>query len=870
MMTRSLILAVLIAGTAFAQSGYRITADQVVVDRPAHWQSWNFPPGVLDLGSSGTVQPRSLRRDINAVGDIVANLRARPPDGLKKDPEDIVLADAILGGARSNVAGVENLFDGDMTTYWEPDPPTEALDLGTQWWFIVDLGRLVMAKKLVLKFVAEELGDPFLQFDLLASQGNIPKGNQRSPTPEFTTILRTLKPNKEQRVFELVTNSEPTFAGTGMRFVQIIITGSDFDRGREVSLAQYEALPASDQGAIEFYKRQADGSETVVSPEIYELLTAEQQGPIRYFQRERPRLAELEIWAEGDEILTGTLARGGYGTATQTAAINNLIDGQIESKVQFLYSFGRGSFKDPEGIVFFDLGAFYWIDAFRMAYGGSPFRDYRLDFSDGSLEADGTLKWTTTGTRQTSAPTAVGSKWESETNLRFGAYEGNDFERVKARFFRLVWEQVESATARGGATGQPAEIQLYGQGYHPEVALTSNLIRLGGSRNLLSIAWDADTPPGTSVVLQTRTGNELDEVLRYFKKDGTEVTEAEYNKLLSIFRGDTVGEEVAGGDWSDWSAPYEDASGSPITSPSPRAYLEVRAILRSDTPDYSATLRSIRLHFTNPVAQGLSGEVTPFAVEQLGQSQRFSLYVRPQFAAGDPGFDQLLVVAPSDMRLAFEGVYGGPAAALATDVGTDWALEDAEVVPTAGDSLQVAFSAISPSSEVEVVRLDFSTALFSTGAVLQASLQHSAEDEGGWQRVDPGEAVAEVVSNTTTLVGKVASGPLVQSVSVEPAVFSPNGDGINDEALFRFTVVKVGDDSPVEVFLYDLQGRLVRRLVEQRALSTGSYGIAWDGRDEQGAVAPPGIYLARLRVDTDTEGSQIGNAEIFRTIAVAY
>ena len=870
MMHRSLILAVLLAGTAFAQSGYRITADQVVVDSRAHWQSWNFPPGVLDLGSSGTVQPRSLRRDINAVGDIVANLRARPPDGLKKEPEDIVLADAILGGARSNVAGVGNLFDGDMTTYWEPDPPTEELDLGTQWWFIVDLGRLVMAKKLVLKFVDEELGDPFLQFDLLASQGNIPKGNQRSPTPEFTTILRTLKPNKEQRVFELVTNSEPTFAGTGMRFVQIIITGSDFDRGREVSPAQYEALPASDQGAVEFYKRQADGSETVVSPEIYELLTAEQQGPIRYFQRERPRLAELEVWAEGDEILTGTLARGGYGTATQTAAINNLIDGQIESKVQFLYSFGRGSFKDPEGIVFFDLGAFYWIDAFRLAYGGSPFKDYRLDFSDGSLEADGSLKWTTTGTRQTSAPTAVGSKWESETNLRFGAYEGNDFERVKARFFRLVWEQIESATARGGATGQPAEIQLYGQGYHPEVALTSNLIRLGGSRNLLSIAWDADTPPGTSVVLQTRTGNELDEVLRYFKKDGTEVTEAEYNKLLSIFRGDTIGEEVAGGDWSDWSAPYEDASGSPITSPSPRAYLEVRAVLRSDTPDYSATLRSLRLNFTNPVAQGLSGEVTPFAVEQLGQAQRFSLYVRPQFAAGDPGFDQLLVVAPSDMRLAFEGVYGGPAAALASDVGADWALDGAEVVPTAGDSLQVAFSAISPSSGVEVVRLDFSTALFSTGAVLQASLQHSAEGEGGWQRVDPGEAVAEVASNTTTLVGKVASGPLVQAVSVVPAVFTPNGDGINDEASFRFTVVKVGDDSPVEVHIYDLQGRLVRRLVEQRALSTGSYGIAWDGRDRQGDIAPPGVYLARLRVDTDTEGSQIGNAEIFRTIAVAY
>jgi hypothetical protein len=33
---------------------------------------------------------------------------------------------------------------------------------------------------------------------------------------------------------------------------------------------------------------------------------------------------------------------------------------------------------------------------------------------------------------------------------------------------------------------------------------------------------------------------------------------------------------------------------------------------------------------------------------------------------------------------------------------------------------------------------------------------------------------------------------------------------------------------------------------------------------------PPGIYLAKLRVDTDTEGARIENAEIFRTIAVAH
>ena len=98
--------------------------------------------------------------------------------------------------------------------------------------------------------------------------------------------------------------------------------------------------------------------------------------------------------------------------------------------------------------------------------------------------------------------------------------------------------------------------------------------------------------------------------------------------------------------------------------------------------------------------------------------------MRPDFARGDPGFDQLLLIAPTDMNLRFEGLYSvaagetaGPALA-------------ADVVPTSGDSLQVAFAPLGPNSGVEAVRLDFSTALFSTGAVMQASLQHS--ELGGW------------------------------------------------------------------------------------------------------------------------------------------
>ena len=124
--------------------------------------------------------------------------------------------------------------------------------------------------------------------------------------------------------------------------------------------------------------------------------------------------------------------------------------------------------------------------------------------------------------------------------------------------------------------------------------------------------------------------------------------------------------------------------------------------------------------------------------------------------------------------------------------------------------------------------------------------------------------------NTTTLVGAVGRKQLIRDVAVTPAAFSPNGDGINDEAMFSFTVIRVGDDSPAEVAVYDLSGRLVRKLVEERAVSTGTRSLAWDGRDDAGAVVPPGIFYARLRVATETDGAGIDNAEVFRTVAVAY
>ena len=135
-------------------AGHRVRDDQVVINSRSHWQNWTFPPGTLVISPEGAVQAQRIEKNTNAALDIVDYLRFNPPPSLgNKDPETITLADAIEG--RSNVADVAKVFDGDMTTYWEPASPSDEVDLALQWWFIVDLGRLVFAKKLVVRFVEE-------------------------------------------------------------------------------------------------------------------------------------------------------------------------------------------------------------------------------------------------------------------------------------------------------------------------------------------------------------------------------------------------------------------------------------------------------------------------------------------------------------------------------------------------------------------------------------------------------------------------------------------------------------------------------------------------------------------------------------------
>jgi len=57
---------------------------------------------------------------------------------------------------------------------------------------------------------------------------------------------------------------------------------------------------------------------------------------------------------------------------------------------------------------------------------------------------------------------------------------------------------------------------------------------------------------------------------------------------------------------------------------------------------------------------------------------------------------------------------------------------------------------------------------------------------------------------------------------------------------------------PVEFRIYDLQGRLVRKLVEGRK-PAGSYGVVWDGRDGAGSSVAAGTYFYELVTDAGSQ-----------------
>ena len=172
-----------------------------------------------------------------------------------------------------------------------------------------------------------------------------------------------------------------------------------------------------------------------------------------------------------------------------------------------------------------------------------------------------------------------------------------------------------------------------------------------------------------------------------------------------------------------------------------------------------------------------------------------------------------------------------------------------EIIP---DSVRFADGVLAvyfPSHKVvraageEHLRLTFRTALLDfTTHFLGEVLELTGENLP--QSIDPGDASADLNSDDIRVFATGTSLEALSVIALESSVLTPNGDRINDELDIAFTLLGV-EETATEIGVYTLAGQRVRALVREK-FNKGFYTEQWDGRDDQGALVPPGIYLLHI------------------------
>jgi len=90
-------------------------------------------------------------------------------------------------------------------------------------------------------------------------------------------------------------------------------------------------------------------------------------------------------------------------------------------------------------------------------------------------------------------------------------------------------------------------------------------------------------------------------------------------------------------------------------------------------------------------------------------------------------------------------------------------------------------------------------------------------------------------------------------------IFSPDGNGIADVNVLTINLsnreIKSGTKLVVEIF--NLNGRLIKTLVDRNIIESSSISIEWDGKDRNGKVVPIGPYIYQVQL-----GEQVRNGTI--------
>ncbi|MBM3278054.1 MAG: hypothetical protein FJY95_08225 [Candidatus Handelsmanbacteria bacterium] len=439
------------------------------------------------------------------------------------------------------------------------------------------------------------------------------------------------------------------------------------------------------------------------------------------------------------------------------------------------------------------------------------------------------------------------------------------------RYVSLLSQAFYSAS---GGVSRPkpweiAEFEIYGEGYVPEASYVSEIIDIsqvapelpGREASWGRLHWQGRADPGARVSIRTRTGRDDDpnvywwntgrgDELSTLNVDGTPLNYDDYLKVPNTQRGPVTYDTE---NWSFWSPPYDfdqGNAGAPIVSPGPRRYLQFRVDF-SSTTTAGSRLEALGFDFSKPPgAQAAVAEIFPREVA-AGVDTTFTYFLRPTLGESDLGFDSLEIetfVRPTRVRTV--RIEGQPV--------------DLQVYPPEllDHGLVVHFPRFGPQDTQKLLEVVFDAKVVRYGTEFSGRIYDRERDEVR-QLVDSGDAT-NAYRGTGVSVTMPFSDQIIGSVRVEPSLFTPNGDGINEQASISYALLNLTAPVQTSLIIYDLSGRQLRR-VQQGVLQSGIFQWAWDGRTGDGALAPPGNYLYRILVKADAR-----DAQHLGIIAVAY
>ncbi len=399
-------------------------------------------------------------------------------------------------------------------------------------------------------------------------------------------------------------------------------------------------------------------------------------------------------------------------------------------------------------------------------------------------------------------------------------------------------------------------------------------------------------------IAEVQEALDLFDALPIEERNQVALTQDEYDDLRSSDKGDVRDDLVA---WSRWSPPYkltagaidaanigDDELGVPILSPGPRRYFQLKAEFTSQDLEAARALGTLAFTVSNPpLTERIISEVVPRQVE-LGVPVSFTYAVLPtKMRRGvDLGFDVFEIATPvrSEEVETIEVVHADGQVQTADFTGVDLTN-----LPVQNDSglfavesvterhLRVRFPAIAESDlaagRAAVLKIRFKCRVLRFGTTFTGTAWNSATDDLG-QRVIGGNAadlgaadddlipIGAADPNGLAVRVPLAGSGLMINVAAQPRVFSPNGDGVNDETRIRCDLVRLVDAAPLAVRVFDLAGRRVRTLFAGEQ-GGGSFSAPWDGTNAAGQQMPPGMYLFRVDLATDAkEEAVVGIVEM--------